>query len=558
MSDKREDFLIRYKHDFAPFIVKKIAIIGGGVSGVATFVELVKLIVHNKANNNISISIFNPSEIGPGTAYVDEDRYLLNQRMADMGGINVYKDAGNDDFYHWVQENWNGYLEKKYEFDANKSDLTRFDRTDKDEFVPRSLYGQYVKARYQEAKSLAAKVGIAVHEIFSTVDDVKQKSTFTKVDYHENDAQRSDFFDKVVVACGHAYKTSYITFKETGRYFRSNERNSIENLKENDIKGKTIVIQGTSLSAGEIALSLVDRGARVHMISRRGLLAAVQLPCNNKYNRQFLTIEKLEKRSKGGCFRLADVLTLLKQEIEYAEDRAVDWQSEFAPQDIKKQLADRLAFADKKPPEELKWRSALMSLLQNDDIQKIYGRLALEDQELFIKEYRGVLWNYMAPMPVKIARKLLTAMEKGDLRVHGGWQTCEWMSDHKQFEVSYKDRTGSTNILHADYMISADGQTLDPNDISLLRNMMKHGEAMNHPCGGIEVDLDDHHIMTKKGKSPNVYAMGPIINGAILVSSRAETCVKSAVIIAAKIIDELFPSKTLIIVTAQGVGWSPP
>jgi len=58
MSDKREDFLIRYKHDFAPFIVKKIAIIGGGVSGVATFVELVKLIVHNKENNNISISIF--------------------------------------------------------------------------------------------------------------------------------------------------------------------------------------------------------------------------------------------------------------------------------------------------------------------------------------------------------------------------------------------------------------------------------------------------------------------------------------------------------------------
>lgn len=234
------------------------------------------------------------------------------------------------------------------------------------------------------------------------------------------------------------------------------------------------------------------------------------------------------------------MLTLLKQEIEYAEDRVVDWQNEFAPQDIKKQLADRLAFADKKPPEELKWRSALMSLRQNDDSQKIYERWAPEDKELFMKEYRSLVWNYMGPIPVKIARKLLASMEKGDLEVYGGWQTSKWIPDHTQFEVSYKDRNGDTNILYADYMISADGQTLDPYDIPLLRNMMKHGEAVKHPCGGIEVDLGDHHIMTKKGKSPNIYALGPVIHGAKLVSTNAEACIKSAMVIAAKIMDELF------------------
>lgn len=88
-----------------------------------------------------------------------------------------------------------------------------------------------------------------------------------------------------------------MTLKETGKYFKTDERNKIDDIKENDIKEKTIVIQGTSLSASEIALSLVDRGARVHMISRHGLLPALRLPYNNNYKRQFLTIENLEKRS---------------------------------------------------------------------------------------------------------------------------------------------------------------------------------------------------------------------------------------------------------------------
>jgi len=516
--------------------MKKIAIVGGGVSGVTTFIELVKLVAYKSTDQKISITIFNPSEIGPGTVYTDEDRYLLNMEMIDMGGISVSEDTSIDDFYCWVQRNWKEDLEEKYKFDSNTQDLARFDWTNKNEYVPRGLYGQYVKARYQEGKSLATQKDIIVHENFSTVENVKQEDTFLRVDYHEKGAQQSAYFDKVIIACGHAYKTSYMKFKATGKYFRSNEKKKIDEL--NNIKDKSIVIQGTSLSACEIALSLIDKGAKVYMISHHGSLPAIRLSYNCNYTRKFLTLENLEKISKGEYFSLYDVWALLKQEIEYAEECVINWQNEFEPQDIKKQLADRLAFADKKPQEDLKRLSVMMSLFQFDDKQRIYERLAREDKEIFIKKYSSLFFNYIAPMPVKIARKLLLSMEKSVLEVRGGWQACIWKLNQQQFEVSYTDRNDNSNRLYVDYMISADGQTLDPYDIPLLRHMIEQGDAMKHPCGGIEIDLNDHHILTEQGKSPHIYALGPMLNGAILTPAGVKVCIGSARIIAAQIIKE--------------------
>src|SRR5579871_5762971 len=76
----------QHKNNNTPYTINKIAIIGGGVSGVATFIELVKLAIGKKVQQNISITIFNPSEIGPGTPYRDKNRYVLNIGMMDMGG----------------------------------------------------------------------------------------------------------------------------------------------------------------------------------------------------------------------------------------------------------------------------------------------------------------------------------------------------------------------------------------------------------------------------------------------------------------------------------------
>lgn len=519
--------------------MKNIAIIGGGVSGTASFIELVKSFKNNMPLDGVTISIFNPTlEIGTGLPYSSQTKecFLLNHEMDDMGGINVAGEVEKDDFYQWVQTH-SAQLQPQY---------PEFNLGDRNEYIPRKIYGQYIKERYEEAKGQAARLGIHVQEVVGEVTQVAKQHAFVGLHYNAGGEKHRQLYDKVVLALGHHYKPGSAQFTNTGKYFRGNQINEI--LDSGTVRDKNVVIQGTGQYADELALSMLDAGARhVTMASRHGLLHAVR--CGHKpYQRHHLTIANLEALSGGADkpFRLADVVRLLKQDIEEAVTHSVDWQQVVAPQNVLYHLKQQIAGAES--GQEQKWRSALLSL--KDIRQEIYSRLAPEDKKDFVQNHRSVFFAYQAPIPLKVARKLEKALEEGKLEVLGGWQTSTWDDASQQFKVTCAPHHPGHDPLQpvadtalrkvdADILVSASGQTPNATDIPLLKTMLAQQEAVEDPCGGVMVNMKNYHLQTPDGESPDVYALGPIISGQQLLSSNAAVFMQSAKVIAASITQEL-------------------
>lgn len=518
----------------------KIAIIGGGVSGASSLIQLVK--EAKSSALKLDITIFNPSpEFATGLPYRSDlpNRFLLNHESTDMGGIKVDQNVGHDDFYHWVQKN----------LETLKPRYPDFDLASKNEYVPRNLYGQYMRERYEEAKSYARANGISIHEVQASVSDVVPLRQKTQVYYSpavHSAAPMSDHYDKVIIALGHAYAPGASQIEASGQYFKPNQVQKL--LERGDVKNKRVIIQGSGQYADEIALALLDAGAaNVKMISRHGWLHAVR-GRYEPYERRFLTIDNLEARSgKDKPFRLADVIDLLKQEMERAIGKPIDWGAVWAPVNTPEKLAQDIAVAESGA--ELKWRSVLLSL--KGIRQQIFERLDPADKEEFTHQYRALFFAYQAPIPVKIAKKLLAGMQEGRLEVLGGWQTSEWLPEKKTFRISRVKHNGGGHdptqaakdenfeSLEADYLISANGQTLNPEHIPLLKTMIEHGAIERAQSGGVRINIKNQHIVGNNGESENIYALGPITNGERLISSNAHFCMESAHIIARSIVSEL-------------------
>lgn len=511
---------------------KKIAIVGGGVSGASTVMQLVKNATVNDANLEISIFSSTP-DIGPGLPYHYSvaGRFLLNHEMTDMGGIDVRREVDQRDFFNWAQENLKT-LQPLY---------PGFDLTNPDEYVPRNLYGKYITARYEEAKTLAAEKHIKLREIVGHVGDVAQGRRKVKILYTPKGTKETieDHFDKVVLALGHAYAPSASQIEESGHYCKPHQAQTL--IESGKLRNRKVIIQGSGQYADEIALAALDAGAaHVRMVSRHGWLHAVRGPYK-PYTRRFLTLENLESRTgKGNAFRLSDVVDLLKQEIEYALGTSVNWNDVWEPKNIPEKLAKEIAFAETK--QELKWRSALLSL--KDIRQEIFERLDPEDKRKFNQEYRALFFAYQAPIPLKLAKRMLQAMESGKLEVLSGWQTSEWSPAEQKIIVRRVTNNAADHhalmpvpdhnveVLEADYLISANGQTLDAEHIPLLRTMISHKDAIKNPSGGIKINTSTQHIMTESGENDNIYALGAITNGDRLINSNANVCMQSANVIA--------------------------
>src|SRR5712672_4453357 len=103
----------------------RVAIVGGGASGTLTAVHLLR----GARNMPLEIILLDPAgSFGPGVAYGTEDPlHLLNVPAVRMGGI-----AGRPDHFHkWL--------------------CGRGRTVDPAEFVPRSLYGEYLEAQLESA-----------------------------------------------------------------------------------------------------------------------------------------------------------------------------------------------------------------------------------------------------------------------------------------------------------------------------------------------------------------------------------------------------------------------
>ena len=98
-------------------------------------------------------------------------------------------------------------------------------------------------------------------------------------------------------------------------------------------------------------------------------------------------------------------------------------------------------------------------------------------------------------------------IESGEVEVHGGIQGVTYKNNH--FHVTAQNTTYRNT-----HLFNATGPGYNSNQYSLFRKMEQLGLSRPHPCGGLDVNVDNHLIKTRQGlDSSGIYAIGELTRG---------------------------------------------
>ena len=139
--------------------------------------------------------------------------------------------------------------------------------------------------------------------------------------------------------------------------------------------------------------------------------------------------------------------------------------------------------------------------------------------------------SYRHPMPPSNARKILTMLREGSLRLHGGYRDATLESDGT-FTVAARNAH-----VTVDYLIDASGTPADVSEINspLLNNLLHSRIVARCEFGGIECDPVTHRIRPLS----NLYVIGQLSRGRVFYVSALERLSVHAMIIAADLTHSL-------------------
>lgn len=225
--------------------VTRTIVIGGGCSGMLLAVELASRL----AGGVREVVVVDPGDSpGPGVAYSTRcASHLLNVPAGQMSARREHPDH----FLAWAQD--------------------RDPRVSEGSFVPRKVYGEYLKAVWREAQANAPRAMSLVH-VRSRVCSLDASRNGERMTVELSNGSRLEA-DQVALAMGNLpairSQDAFAGVDRSPRYVA--DPWCAEAL--DGIDGPVLLI-GTGLTAIDVAFALHDRGfaAPIHMLSRRGLL----------------------------------------------------------------------------------------------------------------------------------------------------------------------------------------------------------------------------------------------------------------------------------------------
>jgi uncharacterized NAD(P)/FAD-binding protein YdhS len=285
-------------------INKRLAIIGGGFSGLMTLRHLV-----DSSDKPLFIRLYDKRpQIAKGLAYKSSDpAHLLNVPAAKMG---AFADSPQD-FWEWMQANAAKW--QRLHPDFEKAEYKE------DSFVPRMIYAAYLKDVLCQTLKLAKQ---RQHHVEVRTFMVRHVSEDLRVTDTSGEVWQAD---RVILATGHP-GARHFPFERL-----KNDRGFLHELwderaelywawferKEWDNQSHAVIL-GTGLSAVDMLHSLHTRGfkGKITMISRHGKLPKVhKLP---KKPHQMPDILEFPRTALG-------IYQKLHQAIERSDLEERDW-----------------------------------------------------------------------------------------------------------------------------------------------------------------------------------------------------------------------------------------
>ncbi|MDT0686341.1 FAD/NAD(P)-binding protein [Autumnicola psychrophila] len=475
--------------------MKNFTIIGGGACGSATFIELIIEICSLGLQEELSITLIERrKKFGYGLAFGSRQKSHLLNTQAELMGIYA-NEPGH--FAEWIKEK-----------DGNKDEV-KVEGSLSSAYTSRIFYGNYVSEQLenyiQKAKEHNVKIKLINDE---AVDIDREKNKKFSITLESSETITADY---ILLAPG-TPKTN--KFKEF-RAFRSYidfpwPSNRIKNRINKD---EAVGIPGSSLSAVDTVMTLMDNGhtGEIKMFSPFGMLPRVQPSENNSFKRKYLTIDNIHKmtRTKMRHPRVKDLFRLYIKDVEAAEGKKLDWKKlDRSARPVKDFLEYDIAAAEGGGDHLL---NATYSLRY--DASHIWGWMSLHQKKLF-KKWLGSHWSANRhAMPLHNAKKLLSLLESGQLKVIPKNTNIEFSQEEQEFKIE----TVGDGMHYVKKLINATGtsSSLKGMDSDLIHTLLEKDYLQAYPAGGAVINPRSMQVISKKSGG-NIYAVGHLANGLLL------------------------------------------
>lgn len=426
-----------------------VTIIGGGFCGVMSAVHLLTCGVSLLRK---VVLIEKQPRLGRGVAYgTDDDSHLLNVPVGRMSAFT----ADPDHFLNYLRA-------RRHEYE-------------RDDFVPRKLYGCYLESLLNQAV-IAAAPWVEFVRIHDRATDVRQlPGQRLIVTLASGDAISAD---RVIVACGN------LASREPLRHLSSSLDGSTryigdpwapQALSRVDVS-QPVLLLGSGLSAIDITCSLMQRGFThvIHMVSRHGLQP---LPHGGGHGDIPISAELLHSFStvRLGMHRLRTLIRTVSRQGH-------DWRDVLA------------AF---RPHIPTVWKAF------NDIERRRFLR--------HVQAYWDIHRHRLSPA---VAGWLDHVRQQGKLLKHAG-RVIGIAQQAETLRVTIRPRHASdSKSLDVGTIINCTGLCTDPDsaDDALLANL-RHQGLCRADTLGLGIACDDHYALLNAQCQPTVglYYVGPYL-----------------------------------------------
>jgi uncharacterized NAD(P)/FAD-binding protein YdhS len=423
-----------------------IAIIGGGFTGTMLAVQLLR-----GACEAVSLVLIERGPLpGRGVAYGTQfEGHLLNVRARNMS---AYPDIP-DHFVRWAERNYSSSVKP-------------------DDFLPRTVYGQYISTQLREAVRLRPghfrciqdeAVALSLPEV-DDVAEIRLASGATIV------------ADKVAFALGNFPPADLALPGKTSSSARFVPNPWSAKTPADVHRDKAVLLIGSGLTSVDTAIGLRARGfeGTIHILSRRGLLpqshrAAPPPPPFWSAN---------SPRTARGLLRQ------MRQEVKAAEAQGLNW----------RQVVDSL----------------------RPVTQKIWQSLPPVEQRRFLRHLRTYWDVHRHRIAERIADQLTLQHRSGEIQIHAG-RITGYREDAAGADIAYRERkTGKTAKLRVDRVFNCTGPDGDYRRVGspLLRDLMEKKLARpDELLLGLDVSADGALVSPTGVPSNLLFAIGPLRKG---------------------------------------------
>lgn len=441
--------------------MKKIGIIGGGFCGILTTNQLV-----NKAKHPIEIMVIEKSESLGGIAYNPySNKHLLNVSTQKMS---AFPDNPNH-FLDWVMQQQE-FIGKDKTLIANS-------------YLPRKLYGNYLKDIWKETKKLAKEKGVIITLINSQVAELSIIDNEVSL-LLENNSKL--LVNQCVIATGNNIprnrKIENMNFYQSKNYFQ----NPWEAASVNGVnKSLPVLIIGNGLTMVDTVFGLLEQGFKgtIYAISPNGFNI---LP----HRHDGLQYAKLAEELKEEM-SLYDLLKLVNKHIKTVREYGVSAEP------------------------------VINSLRQHT--QKIWQSLSEKEKEIFMARLRHLWGVARHRLPMHSHDKIQQLRIDGRLKIQAG-NIINIKETQKGIEVLYVDKkTSKENSIIVSRVINCTGPNTDltHQKNNFLAKCLQNGIIKQDNLKlGISANTSTFQVKDANGNiHPYLYTVGSSLTGELWEST---------------------------------------